>query len=144
MYSAAAAAPPPRRDFISVTLSPEEAVGAGGYNNSKAWRRRSCWRVRAGSGPGPAAGAGSTGQGGSPAGPRGVGGEGRAGLGCSWAVCWGARRGPPVPSGAAGTLCARQRSAGSCPCAGLSSGCGRGVPSALPASVPTGRAGDAV
>lgn len=54
MYSAAAAAAasPPRRDFISVTLSPEEAVGAGGYNNSKAWRRRSCWRVRAGSGPG--------------------------------------------------------------------------------------------
>ncbi|KAM6048206.1 endoplasmic reticulum mannosyl-oligosaccharide 1,2-alpha-mannosidase [Chlamydotis macqueenii] len=46
MYSAAAAAAasPPRRDFISVTLSPEEAVGAGGYNNSKAWRRRSCWR----------------------------------------------------------------------------------------------------
>ncbi|XP_068771120.1 endoplasmic reticulum mannosyl-oligosaccharide 1,2-alpha-mannosidase isoform X2 [Struthio camelus] len=43
MYSAAAASPP-RRDFISVTLSPEEAVGAGGYNNSKAWRRRSCWR----------------------------------------------------------------------------------------------------
>lgn len=48
MYSAAAPSPPPRRDFISVTLSPEEAVGAGGYNNSKAWRRRSCWRVRAG------------------------------------------------------------------------------------------------
>lgn len=51
MYAAAAAAAvaasPPRRDFISVTLSPEEAVGAGGYNNSKAWRRRSCWRVRA-------------------------------------------------------------------------------------------------
>ena len=50
MYAAAAAAvaaSPPRRDFISVTLSPEEAVGAGGYNNSKAWRRRSCWRVRA-------------------------------------------------------------------------------------------------
>ncbi|XP_049689219.1 endoplasmic reticulum mannosyl-oligosaccharide 1,2-alpha-mannosidase isoform X2 [Accipiter gentilis] len=44
MYSAAAPSPPPRRDFISVTLSPEEAVGAGGYNNSKAWRRRSCWR----------------------------------------------------------------------------------------------------
>uniref|UniRef100_A0A8C9F225 Uncharacterized protein n=1 Tax=Pavo cristatus TaxID=9049 RepID=A0A8C9F225_PAVCR len=47
MYAAAAAAvaaSPPRRDFISVTLSPEEAVGAGGYNNSKAWRRRSCWR----------------------------------------------------------------------------------------------------
>lgn len=49
MYSgvAAAAAGPPRRDFISVTLGPEEAVGVGGYNNSKAWRRRSCWRVRA-------------------------------------------------------------------------------------------------
>lgn len=46
MYSAVAASPP-RRDFISVTLSPEEAVGVGGYNNSKAWRRRSCWRVRA-------------------------------------------------------------------------------------------------
>ncbi|NXW82481.1 MA1B1 mannosidase, partial [Alopecoenas beccarii] len=45
MYSAAAAASsPPRRDFISVTLSPEEAVGVSGYNNSKAWRRRSCWR----------------------------------------------------------------------------------------------------
>lgn len=46
MYSGAAAGPP-RRDFISVTLGPEEAVGVGGYNNSKAWRRRSCWRVRA-------------------------------------------------------------------------------------------------
>ncbi|XP_039575738.1 endoplasmic reticulum mannosyl-oligosaccharide 1,2-alpha-mannosidase isoform X2 [Passer montanus] len=45
MYSgAAAAAGSPRRDFISVTLGPEEAVGVGGYNNSKAWRRRSCWR----------------------------------------------------------------------------------------------------
>ncbi|NXX49779.1 MA1B1 mannosidase, partial [Tricholaema leucomelas] len=47
MYStaaAAAAASPPRRDFISVTLSPEEGLGTGGYNNSKAWRRRSCWR----------------------------------------------------------------------------------------------------
>ncbi|NWV54344.1 MA1B1 mannosidase, partial [Daphoenositta chrysoptera] len=43
MYSGAAAGPP-RRDFISVTLGPEEAVGVGGYNNSKAWRRRSCWR----------------------------------------------------------------------------------------------------
>ncbi|KAM9116759.1 endoplasmic reticulum mannosyl-oligosaccharide 1,2-alpha-mannosidase isoform 1-T1 [Pangshura tecta] len=42
MYSALP--PPPRRDFISVTLSPGEAAGAGGYNNSKAWRRRSCWR----------------------------------------------------------------------------------------------------
>lgn len=49
MYSgaAAAAAGSPRRDFISVTLGPEEAAGIGGYNNSKAWRRRSCWRVRA-------------------------------------------------------------------------------------------------
>uniref|UniRef100_A0A803SW74 Uncharacterized protein n=1 Tax=Anolis carolinensis TaxID=28377 RepID=A0A803SW74_ANOCA len=28
--------PPPRRDFTAVTL--------GGYNNGKAWRRRSCWR----------------------------------------------------------------------------------------------------
>uniref|UniRef100_A0A8C5TZV7 alpha-1,2-Mannosidase n=1 Tax=Malurus cyaneus samueli TaxID=2593467 RepID=A0A8C5TZV7_9PASS len=45
MYSGpAAAAGPPRRDFISVALGPEEAVGVGGYNNSKAWRRRSCWR----------------------------------------------------------------------------------------------------
>ncbi|RLW00351.1 hypothetical protein DV515_00008990 [Chloebia gouldiae] len=44
MYSGAAAAGSPRRDFISVTLGPEEAVGVGGYNNSKAWRRRSCWR----------------------------------------------------------------------------------------------------
>uniref|UniRef100_A0A452I8I7 alpha-1,2-Mannosidase n=1 Tax=Gopherus agassizii TaxID=38772 RepID=A0A452I8I7_9SAUR len=43
MYSAQPP-PPPRRDFISVTLSPGEAAGAGGYNNSKAWRRRSCWR----------------------------------------------------------------------------------------------------
>ncbi|XP_015281993.1 PREDICTED: endoplasmic reticulum mannosyl-oligosaccharide 1,2-alpha-mannosidase [Gekko japonicus] len=47
MYSASL--PPPRRDFISVTLSPggggiEAAVGGGGYNNSKAWRRRSCLR----------------------------------------------------------------------------------------------------
>ncbi|XP_032564245.1 endoplasmic reticulum mannosyl-oligosaccharide 1,2-alpha-mannosidase isoform X2 [Chiroxiphia lanceolata] len=42
--AAAAAAGPPRRDFISVSLGPEETVGAGGYNNSKAWRRRSCWR----------------------------------------------------------------------------------------------------
>lgn len=48
MYAAAAvAASPPRRDFISVTLSSDEAPGVGGYNNSKAWRRRSCWRVRA-------------------------------------------------------------------------------------------------
>lgn len=39
---------PPRRDFISVTLSGGQfrAAGGGGYNNSKAWRRRSCWRVR--------------------------------------------------------------------------------------------------
>ncbi|XP_038011846.1 endoplasmic reticulum mannosyl-oligosaccharide 1,2-alpha-mannosidase isoform X2 [Motacilla alba alba] len=46
MYSgaAAAAAGSPRRDFIFVTLGPEEVVGVGGYNNSKAWRRRSCWR----------------------------------------------------------------------------------------------------
>ncbi|XP_053137854.1 endoplasmic reticulum mannosyl-oligosaccharide 1,2-alpha-mannosidase isoform X2 [Hemicordylus capensis] len=38
MYSAS---PPPRRDFISVTLG---GVEGGGYNNSKAWRRRSCLR----------------------------------------------------------------------------------------------------
>ncbi|XP_077161792.1 endoplasmic reticulum mannosyl-oligosaccharide 1,2-alpha-mannosidase [Paroedura picta] len=49
MYSASLAPPPPRRDFISVTLSPgaggiETAAGGGGYNNSKAWRRRSCLR----------------------------------------------------------------------------------------------------
>ncbi|XP_077005070.1 endoplasmic reticulum mannosyl-oligosaccharide 1,2-alpha-mannosidase isoform X1 [Tamandua tetradactyla] len=31
--------PPPPRDFISVTLSFGE-----GYDNSKSWRRRSCWR----------------------------------------------------------------------------------------------------
>ncbi|XP_054854259.1 endoplasmic reticulum mannosyl-oligosaccharide 1,2-alpha-mannosidase [Eublepharis macularius] len=48
MYSASLP-PPPRRDFISVTLSPsaggiEAAAGGGGYNNSKAWRRRSCLR----------------------------------------------------------------------------------------------------
>uniref|UniRef100_A0A670YKT9 alpha-1,2-Mannosidase n=1 Tax=Pseudonaja textilis TaxID=8673 RepID=A0A670YKT9_PSETE len=57
MYSAAASSPPPpppppppllspsRRDFISVTLSGGQFQAAGGgYNNSKAWRRRSCWR----------------------------------------------------------------------------------------------------
>uniref|UniRef100_A0A8C5RMU7 alpha-1,2-Mannosidase n=1 Tax=Laticauda laticaudata TaxID=8630 RepID=A0A8C5RMU7_LATLA len=58
MYSAAASSPPPpppplppllsstRRDFISVTLSGGQfqVAGGGGYNNSKAWRRRSCWR----------------------------------------------------------------------------------------------------
>ncbi|XP_063172409.1 endoplasmic reticulum mannosyl-oligosaccharide 1,2-alpha-mannosidase [Candoia aspera] len=55
MYSAPSSSPPPpppllsppRRDFISVTLSGGEfqaAGGGGGYNNSKAWRRRSCWR----------------------------------------------------------------------------------------------------
>ncbi|KAL7980814.1 hypothetical protein Chor_001968 [Crotalus horridus] len=56
MYSATSSSPPPppppllsapRRDFISVTLSGgqfQAAGGGGGYNNSKAWRRRSCWR----------------------------------------------------------------------------------------------------
>ncbi|XP_034292103.1 endoplasmic reticulum mannosyl-oligosaccharide 1,2-alpha-mannosidase isoform X1 [Pantherophis guttatus] len=57
MYSAASSSPPPpspllsppRRDFISVTLSGGQfqtagGGGGGGYNNSKAWRRRSCWR----------------------------------------------------------------------------------------------------
>nr|XP_033817440.1 endoplasmic reticulum mannosyl-oligosaccharide 1,2-alpha-mannosidase [Geotrypetes seraphini] len=33
---------PQRRDFISLTLSPQEQ---GGYNNSKSWRRRSCRRT---------------------------------------------------------------------------------------------------
>uniref|UniRef100_A0A8D0BY61 alpha-1,2-Mannosidase n=1 Tax=Salvator merianae TaxID=96440 RepID=A0A8D0BY61_SALMN len=39
--------PPARRDFISVTLSPAGGGGleaTSGYNNSKAWRRRSCLR----------------------------------------------------------------------------------------------------
>ncbi|KAM3825611.1 endoplasmic reticulum mannosyl-oligosaccharide 1,2-alpha-mannosidase isoform 2-T2 [Vipera latastei] len=56
MYSATSSSPPPpppllsppRRDFISVTLSGGQfqaaGGGGGGYNNSKAWRRRSCWR----------------------------------------------------------------------------------------------------
>ncbi|XP_028571710.1 endoplasmic reticulum mannosyl-oligosaccharide 1,2-alpha-mannosidase isoform X3 [Podarcis muralis] len=54
MYSSAASSSTPlppsaRRDFITVTLSPGGALDAaaaavGGYNNSKAWRRRSCWR----------------------------------------------------------------------------------------------------
>ncbi|XP_072285899.1 endoplasmic reticulum mannosyl-oligosaccharide 1,2-alpha-mannosidase [Pyxicephalus adspersus] len=34
---------PQRRDFMSVTLIQPEGPG-GGYNNSKSWRRRSCWR----------------------------------------------------------------------------------------------------
>ncbi|XP_040180391.1 endoplasmic reticulum mannosyl-oligosaccharide 1,2-alpha-mannosidase isoform X2 [Rana temporaria] len=34
---------PQRRDFMSVTLIQPEVPG-GGYNNSKNWRRRSCWR----------------------------------------------------------------------------------------------------
>ncbi|NP_001120156.1 endoplasmic reticulum mannosyl-oligosaccharide 1,2-alpha-mannosidase [Xenopus tropicalis] len=33
---------PQRRDFLSVTVS--QAEGGGGYNNSKSWRRKSCWR----------------------------------------------------------------------------------------------------
>ncbi|KAM4696443.1 endoplasmic reticulum mannosyl-oligosaccharide 1,2-alpha-mannosidase [Rhinophrynus dorsalis] len=34
---------PQRRDFMSVTLIQPER-GGGGYNNSKSWRRQSCWR----------------------------------------------------------------------------------------------------
>ncbi|CAH2316853.1 endoplasmic reticulum mannosyl-oligosaccharide 1,2-alpha-mannosidase [Pelobates cultripes] len=33
---------PQRRDFMSVTLIQPD--GGGGYNNSKSWRRRTCWR----------------------------------------------------------------------------------------------------
>ncbi|KAJ8286518.1 hypothetical protein GJAV_G00040080 [Gymnothorax javanicus] len=32
---------PPRKDFISLTLSEQESYS---YNNSKQWRRQSCWR----------------------------------------------------------------------------------------------------
>ncbi|XP_068104857.1 endoplasmic reticulum mannosyl-oligosaccharide 1,2-alpha-mannosidase isoform X2 [Hyperolius riggenbachi] len=35
---------PQRRDFMSVTLIQPDGGGLGGYNNSKSWRRRSCWR----------------------------------------------------------------------------------------------------
>ncbi|XP_040261918.1 endoplasmic reticulum mannosyl-oligosaccharide 1,2-alpha-mannosidase [Bufo bufo] len=34
---------PQRRDFMSVTLIQPDG-GSGGYNNSKSWRRKSCWR----------------------------------------------------------------------------------------------------
>ncbi|XP_064165085.1 endoplasmic reticulum mannosyl-oligosaccharide 1,2-alpha-mannosidase isoform X2 [Anguilla rostrata] len=33
--------PPPRKDFVSLTLSERDG---GSYNNSKHWRRQSCWR----------------------------------------------------------------------------------------------------
>ncbi|XP_062310203.1 mannosidase, alpha, class 1B, member 1b [Osmerus eperlanus] len=34
--------PPSRKDFVSLTLT--EASGSVNYNNSKQWRRQSCWR----------------------------------------------------------------------------------------------------
>ncbi|CAJ1068688.1 endoplasmic reticulum mannosyl-oligosaccharide 1%2C2-alpha-mannosidase-like [Xyrichtys novacula] len=33
--------PPPRHDYVSVNFAEK---GGGGYNNSKQWRRQSCWR----------------------------------------------------------------------------------------------------
>lgn len=33
--------PPPRQDYVSVNFAEK---GSGGYNNSKQWRRQSCWR----------------------------------------------------------------------------------------------------
>ncbi|XP_035021719.1 mannosidase, alpha, class 1B, member 1b [Hippoglossus stenolepis] len=33
--------PPPRQDYVSLSLAGQ---GGGGYNNSKQWRRQSCWR----------------------------------------------------------------------------------------------------
>nr|XP_019957933.1 PREDICTED: endoplasmic reticulum mannosyl-oligosaccharide 1,2-alpha-mannosidase [Paralichthys olivaceus] len=33
--------PPSRQDYVSVSLAGQ---GSGGYNNSKQWRRQSCWR----------------------------------------------------------------------------------------------------
>lgn len=102
MYSGAAAGPP-RRDFISVTLGPEEAVGVGGYNNSKAWRRRSCWRVRdtrelCGTGGIPGVDVEGT-----RPGERAVGRSGAfLGLGATGVSC-GTWRGTPVPSQAEAT-----------------------------------------
>lgn len=34
--------PPSRQDYISINFSGQ---GSGSYNNSKQWRRQSCWRV---------------------------------------------------------------------------------------------------
>lgn len=34
--------PPPRQDYVSISLAGQ---GSGSYNNSKQWRRQSCWRV---------------------------------------------------------------------------------------------------
>ncbi|KAG7281453.1 hypothetical protein CRUP_012396 [Coryphaenoides rupestris] len=38
--------PPARKDYVSVTFGQQSSGGGGGwsYNNSKQWRRRSCWR----------------------------------------------------------------------------------------------------
>ncbi|TMS03491.1 hypothetical protein E3U43_000380 [Larimichthys crocea] len=33
--------PPPRQDYVSISLAGQ---GSGSYNNSKQWRRQSCWR----------------------------------------------------------------------------------------------------
>lgn len=130
MYSgAAAAAGPPRRDFISVTLGPEEAVGVGGYNNSKAWRRRSCWRVRAARGAVryreyPRAGCGGhlVMREGCWAGRSGVSlGLGAAGL------SWGTWRGLPVPSRAEAMAVGPGRWALLSECSRGSSPRGRGV-----------------
>lgn len=127
MYSGAvAAAGPPLRDFISVTLGPEEAVGVGGYNNSKAWRRRSCWRVRATRGAVRYWGCPRAGCGGHLAMGEGCwAGRSVPGLRCSWSVmgdlawspssesggglgCWCSALGRPRAG-----LCSRQRSRGS-------------------------------
>ncbi|KAM9325886.1 endoplasmic reticulum mannosyl-oligosaccharide 1,2-alpha-mannosidase [Gastrophryne carolinensis] len=35
---------PQRRDFMSVTLIQPDCGARAGYNNSKSWRRKSCWR----------------------------------------------------------------------------------------------------
>lgn len=37
--------PPSRQDYISINFSGQ---GSGSYNNSKQWRRQSCWRVNNG------------------------------------------------------------------------------------------------